>query len=456
MPFSVLLIGQSTSAGTIDANTLTQVFSAEEVSGLAGLTSMVHQEARRFFVNNKITNCYIVALDDAATSTAATRVVTITGTATETRELVLLINGTRVAVSVASADTATEVGDALVTALADYDYLPFTAVNVTGTVTFTAENKGISAGDNDIRVSDDPNDKIPAGISVSIAATTPGTVDPDIQDALDVLGDFWPTIIVNPYNDATNMEALETHLATQFGPTYQRDSVAYQAMRGSVSTQTTFSTNSSRNSPSMVLLDCQNRKLATWEYSAAWAGAVATSAQEDPAVPLHRIQLAGVLPNNIGERFILTERNTLAKNGVATATEDNGTQTEGTVTMYLKNSASALDTAYRYQNTMFILQRARYRFVQRILGRYARAKLMDSAERVEAGQQVITPELGKAEAIAWFMEQERAGQFEGLEQFKEDVICRRSESDPNRLEWILPPDLVNQFIVGSGVMQFLI
>ena len=56
--------------------------------------------------------------------------------------------------------------------------------------------------------------------------------------------------------------------------------------------------------------------------------------------------------------------------------------------------------------------------------------------------------------VSEFMEEEADGQVEGLAQFKDEVICRIASDNVNRLEWILPPDLVNQFIVGSGDMQF--
>jgi phage tail sheath gpL-like len=122
--------------------------------------------------------------------------------------------------------------------------------------------------------------------------------------------------------------------------------------------------------------------------------------------------------------------------------------------MYLKNSSGANDIAYQYRNTMFILMYMRYSFVNTIKTKYSRARLADSADRIRAGIKVITPALGKAEAVALARLWEADGLLENIEQFKSEIICRRSSSNPNRLEWILPPDLVNQFIVGSGDMPF--
>lgn len=453
MPFNVLIIGQKVAAGTGVNGTLYRVYNEAEVGLLAGVPSMLHTMARRFWKNNTISNVYVVPLDDAV-GTQATKVLTITGTATAVGSLCVYINGTRVEVPVAVDDTADDVGAALVVALAEYSYLNWTAVNVSGVVTFTQVNDGVAAGDCDMRLNDNPGEKVPAGLAASFGATTPGTVDPDVQDVLDGIADLWVHLMINPYADNTNMNLIEDWYDLNAGPLYQRDGIAYQSYRGTVSEVGTFSSGANRNSPYMVVCDAGNVKMSTYELSASIAGQVAESVQSDPAVPLHRLTLRGATTRSLSERRTLIEANNLAKLGAMTLSDDNGVQTQNTVTTYLTNSASAADTVYRYQNTVFILQRLRYTFVQQILSRFPRAKLMEDATRVQAGQQIITPAIGKAEAVDWFTKQEQLGQVQNLDQFKNDVICRISLSDPNRLEWLLPPELVKQFIVGSGIMQF--
>jgi len=98
----------------------------------------------------------------------------------------------------------------------------------------------------------------------------------------------------------------------------------------------------------------------------------------------------------------------------------------------------------------------RYDFRTQILTRYPRAKLADDGVQVGPGQQVMTPKLGKAEAINIFRGWEFLGLCENVAQFKQDLVCVRSTTDPNRLEWLLPPDLMNQFRVGAAVIQFLL
>ena len=96
----------------------------------------------------------------------------------------------------------------------------------------------------------------------------------------------------------------------------------------------------------------------------------------------------------------------------------------------------------------------RFTFRNRILARYPRHKLANDGTRFGAGQKIITPKLGKAEAVAWFREMEELGLVENFDQFKTDLVVERPSTDPNRLNFLLPPDLINQFVVGAASIQF--
>lgn len=454
MPVNGLLIGQQLAAATAEVGTQYLVSSSDEVGQLAGFGSQIHRAARKWFANNKTTTLSVILLDDAIGATKGATEITWAGTATASGEVDFYIDGDRYAVAVATGDTAAVVGAALAAAINADPYAPVVAVYATGTLTLTAKNAGIAAGDIDTRFNYNKGEKFPAGLTIGAPTFVAGAGDPDVQTAIDGIGDSWFNIISGPYSDATNMGKMEDYLESQAGPMIQRDGLYYTAKKDTRSNLITFATGSGRNCPYVVLIAATSRPYSLGEVAAAYAARVAESITEDPAVPLHRMTLTGLLPVSVTDRWDLIERNQLAQNGIATLSDDNGVQTEATVTMYLKNSAGAADIAYQYQNTNFILMRLRYTFVARILTRYPRAKLANSADRVRAGQQIITPDIGRAEAIAWFLEQEADGQVENLKQFKAEIICRRPTGNVNRLEWILPPDLINQFIVGSADLAF--
>jgi len=455
MPVTALLVGQMTASGTGAVDTKYLVTSADEVADYGGFGSQIHRMAIKYFLNNNVTTTYIIMQADAGGSAAATTTITMGGTTAATAgEVVLYIAGDRVATSVAVGDTFDEVAAAIVVAVNAEVDLPVTVAYATPTLTFTAKNKGVNAGDLDIRKNYNAGEADISGITVTINAITPGTGDPDVQDVLDVIGDTWFNIIAHPYNDTTNLDLIEDFALVQTGPLVMKDGVWYSAKRDTRANMITFGTSTDRNNQYVVLLPSYNRLESTYELSAAVVGRTAESIQSDTAVPLHRMTLSGLKTVSEDDRWTTVERNQLAIASIATITDTNGVQTESTVTMYLKNSAGASDTAYQFQNTVFVLMDLRYTWVQWILSKYPRAKLANNADVIKAGQQVMTPDVGKAESIAWFKTQEREGKVENLDLFKKQIVVERNESNPNRLDFLLPPDLINQFIVGSGIMQF--
>ena len=453
LEITACLIGQKLAAGSATPGTLYLIATAEDAIGLTGVGSQLHRMAQKWFASNKYTPVYLNPLADDGTATAATVAIPLSGTATASGEFDLYIDMIRVAVGVASGTLAADLGASLVAAINADTSMPCTASFGTGTLTLTAKNKGIAAGDFTVVLNYNSGEKTPSGLTVGTIAATAGTVDPDVAGALTAIGDHWFQILVGPYTDATNLTKIEAYLEDNAGPMIQHDGTYISAKKDTLANLVTFGAGSTRNCPWVAIYAATGCPEATTLVAVAIAAKTAESVQNDPAVPLHRMAL-DLYPAPASGRFILSERNTLARSGIATISHDNGVQTEATVTMYLKNSAGAPDTAYQQQNRVFILQLLRFRFVARILQKYPRAKLADSAERVRSGQQIITPDIGKAEAVAWFLEAEADGLVEGIAQFKADLVCRRSTSNLDRLEWILPPDLINAFIVGSADLQF--
>ena len=91
------------------------------------------------------------------------------------------------------------------------------------------------------------------------------------------------------------------------------------------------------------------------------------------------------------------------------------------------------------------------------LGRkYPRHKLGDDGKRYREGQPIMTPSLGRAEALVKFLEWEELGLVEAPAQFKRDLIVERDPRDPNRLNWLIAPDLINQLRITGTQIAFLV
>lgn len=456
LTYRVLIIGQKRSTGTASANSLHRVTSAAQVLTLAGRGSLLHRQAIAFFANNQFTECWIGVLEDNGAGVAASGTLTVTGPATATGTLHLYFGGTYVPVAVTSGDVQNTVAAAINAAINAALDLPITSTVSTNVVTWTFRHKGLVGNDFDVRLNYQDGEATPAGIAVAIVAASGGTTNPTLTTLIAALGDTWYQVIIHPYTDATSLTAIEAEMSSRNGPMRMIDGVAITSAAGSTSTLGTLG--DSRNSPHGCIAGQAGENPVTppYEFGAAVGAVVALYGNEDPARPFQTLPLTGVLAPAETDRFTITERNLLLFDGISTAKVEAGgvVQLERPITTYKTNAAGADDTSYLDVTTMLTILYLRYSFRARVLSKYPRHKLADDGTRFGAGQAVITPLLGKAEAVAWFEEMEALGLVEDVDQFKADLVVERNASEPTRLDFLLPPDLINPFIVGATKIQF--
>lgn len=458
LTYRALLVGQKTAAGTGTADTLYKVTSAEQVQTLAGRGSMLHRQALAWSANNTLTETWIGILADNGAGVAASGTLTVSGPATGSGTLAVYIAGVRVEVAVADGDSADDIAAALNAAInADLD-LPVTSTVNLAVVTWTARNKGLTGNDIDARVNYREDDAYPAGVSVAVGAAAGGTTAPDLTALIAALGDIWFNIICHPYTDATSLTALEAELASRFGPLRMIDGLAITSAVGSFATLAALG--GGRNSPHSVIVAQDGDAPLTWspEFAAAVAAVIALEAPTDPARPLWTLPLAGVLPQAEGDRFTLQERNLLLFDGIAISSTDSGgvVRTGTIISTYQTSAGGAADESYLAAETLLTLMYLRYSFRTRFRNEFPRHKLANDGVRFGPGQPVMTPSLGKGWALGWFRDMEALALVEGFDQFKRDLVVVRNGTDPNRLDFTLPVDLINQLRVAGATIRFML
>ena len=462
LDYRALLVGQKIAAGTGTANTVYKVTSADQVIPLAGRGSQLHRQARAWFANNKNTEVWIAILADEGAGVAATGTLTITGPATAAGTLALYISGERVTVPVAVGDTATAIATALVAAIGATSGLTDYAVrasNVAGVVTLTAHHKGLEGNEIDLRMNYTEGDALPAGVGATIVAMASGTLNPVLTTMIANLGDTWYNVIAHPYTDATSLTAIENELASRFSSSRMIDGVAFAAKNASYSTVSALGL--ARNSKHSVIIRTNESPTSPLEYAAAVAAVVAKYGAIDPARPLQTLPVAGVKAPAEADKDTSQERNLLLYSGISTTRVAAGgvVQIERLITTYRLNAAGTPDTAFLSLQVMLVLMYARFNFRTRIASRYPRHKLGRDGVRYPSGEAVMTPALGRAEAVAWFLDMATVSPVvfdpSTLAQFKEDLVVEINGSDPNRLDFLLPPDLINELVVTAAKIQFL-
>ena len=456
--FRSLLIGQRLASGTAAAEVPTPIGSALDARAKFGAGSMLAIMAAAFRRQNPTGQLWAVALDDAAGAIDQTHTITVTSAATGSGTVSIYVSGHRIPVTIAAGTTVNDVATAINTAIvnaggAAAGVLPVTSSVAAAVITLTARNGGAS-NDIDVRHSYQTDESLPPGVALTIAAGTTGTGDPDITDALDAITEEVYNVIAHPYSAAASMTSLEAELLSRWGPTQQIDGVAFSAFRGTAAAATTYG--NARNSPYSSVMGISTSPTSVVGWAGAIAGAVALSAAADPALPFQTLPLRGVLPAALAARFGHAERETLLSDGIATHTVDRTgiVALERMVTTYQTAAGGVSDTAYRDANTVFTLSFLRASFRQRFATKFRRYKLANDGTRFGAGQRVVTPSTARAEAIGLFRQWENAGLVENADAFKDALVVERNEADPNRLDFLIPPDLVNQLRVLAASISF--
>jgi phage tail sheath gpL-like len=458
-----LLIGTKLSTGTATADTLYKVTSADQVVPLAGRGSQLHRMARAWFAQNRNTELWIGVLAENAGGVAATGTLTIGGSPTAAGTIYFYVSGERITVPVAVGDTPTTIATALVAAIgatSGSSNYAVKASNAAGVVTLTAHHKGLEGNEIDLRLNYADGEALPAGVTGVIVKMASGTLNPVLTTLIANLGDSWFHVWAHPFNDATSLTAIEAELSSRFSSSRMIDGVAVTAKNDTYANVGTLG--GTRNSKHSVILRTNESPTSPAEYAAAVAGVVANYGAIDPARPFQTLELVGVKAPAEIDRDTLQERNLLLYTGISTTRVGAGgvVQVDRLITTYRLNAAGSSDTAFLDLNTMLILMYARFNFRTRISTRYPRHKLGKDGARYPAGEAVMTPSIGRAEAVNWFLDMATASPVvfdpSGLDQFKTDLVVEVNASDPNRLDFLLPPDLINQLIVTAAKIQFLL
>jgi phage tail sheath gpL-like len=455
--YRTLLIGNRLASGTKPALQLERITSAEQAAEYFGAGSVLADQAAAFLKINRIHPLYCIALEDLMAGVKATGKIVFTGSVpSKAGTASFMVGGRNIKIGVSLTDTATTLATALFNAINADSLCVVEATNATaGEVDLVAKNKGEFGNEIDVRHSYFAGEELPAGVVVAITAMSGGTGNPDVDTVWPVIGEDQYILMSSPYLDAQNLGKMETELAERFGPLKQVDGYAIYGKRGTFGTLITIG--DTRNSQFTTIMGMRG-PTNPWVWAAALAAQVANSASIDPARPFQTLVMTGVLAPSKAELFTLEERNQLLYGGIATFNVDAGGNVliEGVITTFKENAFGSPDTSYLYLNTPLTLSYLRFDLKARITLRFPRHKLANDGTRFAPGQAVVTPNSIKAEIITKFREWEEKALVEGFDQFKSELIVERNADNPNRVDVLMPPDLVNQLTVLGVKIQFLL
>jgi phage tail sheath gpL-like len=212
LPQRIAVVGQGATASTY-ATTKLQLSDALTVAQTYGFGSPLHLAAKQLFpVNGDGVGSIPVTfypLEDAAGSAAAAGDITPAGSATSAGSFRVLVNNIRSeAFLVNTGDSVAVMVTAMAAAIAATLDLPVLASDDTTDVGITAKWQG-QTGAGIILAIEGPTD---IGVTFAFTQLTGGAANPDVQDALDQVGDVWETLFLSCM-DIAHTSSLDTFSA---------------------------------------------------------------------------------------------------------------------------------------------------------------------------------------------------------------------------------------------------
>ncbi|MBD1412858.1 MULTISPECIES: phage tail sheath subtilisin-like domain-containing protein [unclassified Burkholderia] len=458
-----LIIGQISATGTGVPNVPVLSQGVADAKAVGGPGSMLALMTAAYRASDNFGELWYLPLADDPTAVAATGAVTFTAPATATGVLYLYIAGQRVTLTVTSALTVSNLATNLAAAINAVADLPVTAAvdGVTaGKVNITAKNKGLAAGDIDLRLNylgALNGESTPTGLGVTVTAMSGGAVNPSLTTALANLLDKEFDFIALPYTDATSLSAIQSLLSTKTGRWSWSKQIfghAFAAYRGTLAACTTFG--ATRNDEHVSIMGFNDSPSPVWVWAADLAGTVAVSIRADPARPVQTLAMSTVLAPPIQSRFALTDRNVLLWDGISTfeVANDGTVLLENVITTYQFNSSGVADNSYLELETMTNLTYVLRQLKAVVTSQFPRMKLASDGTRVTPGTNVVTPKIIKGALVAQYREMEENGYVQNSDVFAANLIVQKNTANPNRVDVVYPAILIDQLRIFALLMQF--
>jgi len=468
-----LIVGTMNGDGKAPPNVARAIGTQAQADEAYGPQSELAQMFRTFYANNFANEVWGLGVPEPTGAQAATGTITVTTGPTEAGTIHLYIAGRHQGINIAASDTPDEIAQAIADEINDSGDMCVTAVAAAAVVTLTAGWKGING--NDIRVSVNyygtiGGEQTPIGLVLTLPTSgflTGGTgvpewdegVTPGSPGPISNLGEKIFEYVALPYTDSTSLNSWELEYGFEdvgrWGWRRQLYGHIFAAKRGTYSDLITFG--NTRNSGITSVLGMEmTMPSPCYEVVAAYTAKAQRALINDPARPLQTLSLNTCKLAPLEDRFDTVELNSLASNGIATqkAGSDNQPMISRETTTYQLNLYGFQDDAYELVTTLATLARLIRNQRHAITSKFPRVKLADDGTRFGPGQAIVTPGIIKGELIAEYVQDMWVGLVENLQAFKANLIVERDPNDPNRVNVLYGPDLINQLRVFAVLAQF--
>lgn len=470
-PFSaslkMILIGEkalptATHTPTAVANT-PYILSGDIAGDLFGPGSMLQEMYRIARRNAPFIEIWGIATADVPGAAAATGAIRIDLIPTKalSGHLIFWIGGKRVRTIVRSTDTREQVALRLAQSINQTRGIHVRAsINPTITTKVDLTCRWAGGTGNFIRLNYDIIGHNPLAFKMTtITQMSGGIGDPGYLQALAALSGMHFDVFVLPQTQPTSdplaFDAYMDGTSGRWSPIQQLFGHIVTCTIGTFGELVTFGM--ARNNPHLTSIGIPDTAIQpSWLWSAVH-GALMTkhwAAPPEVSRPLQGIRLIGIqAPPIQADWFDITERQSLLESGVSTWRVDplsRAVYADRIVTLRKFNSFGDPDLGWRDAVTLFQTQYFIRRLRQSITSNFPRSALTTEDTGIPG---FASPGQVKDLIIHEYQAMEDIGLVEHTDIFASILVVERDEVDPNRLNILVRPDLVNQLRIVATLVE---
>lgn len=349
LPQRIAVVGQGNTAATYSTDKI-QLTSAAAVGARFGYGSPLHLAALQLLPANgdgvgTIPVTFYPLVDDVS-GVAATGDITPGGAQTTAAAYTVLVNNIRSEQFVISVgDTVAQIVTKITNAINAVIEMPVIATDNTTAVGIAAKWEGESGNDIVIEVEGSTT----AGTTFAITQPTGGLVNPDVQDALDQVGNVWETMVLNCLNveDTVALDAYSVFGEGRWGALTRKPLVVFTGYTG-------VTVNDAITIPDARKTDRTNAQLVApgsndlpLVVAARQLARIAPIANNNPPRDYGSQDATGLTPGADGDQWLYADRDQAVKGGSSTIEVKDGViNLSDTVTFYHPTGEPI--PAYRY------------------------------------------------------------------------------------------------------------
>jgi phage tail sheath gpL-like len=451
-----LIIAYKSAAGTAPAGTPVQVLSDLKAAALFGYGSPAAILTKDFLALNKIEECWVLPVDVPEAAAFWQKSYTAAVTIAQQGAAEIIVNGRKIdAAAIAAGASAEEAAAAIVARINSEVWLPVEAeTGEGGGFTVKSVVAGTGGNVNSVTIASEA-----AGVTITEGTTAPGAQTANIAPLFNNLGNVRYNYFIYDFSDADNIAALATELTSRFGAMRQIGGRAFVALSGEIGSisepGTVLAQAAAVNNPHIVLVPRLTNPQLPGEWAARWCAIACRILADDPAANTYDLTVTGLAS---GKEIDTDARQILLTAGIATYRLDTtgNVLIERLVTSYTENTDGGRDTSYLDIQVPETVDAVRTYINADAKKRYKTWKLASTEENFGSGAKVMTAGIFRSFLCelyqAVFIKDKRWCQdFDG---YKNSLIVEVKSGSKTWLEYSHQPNLIGQFYIGAGLLQF--